>query len=59
MCLLCENCEKPLDKCECGYCQNCGGIDKLDNFDRNGYCSECQEWRCETCDLDLEDCDCD
>lgn len=57
--MICENCEKPLDECECGYCQNCGGIDKLDNFDRNGYCSECQEWRCETCDLDLEDCDCD
>lgn len=64
--MICANCEKELDNCECGYysncecgyCSNCGGIDKLDHLDRNGYCEQCQEWRCETCGLDLEDCDC-
>lgn len=57
--MTCQNCEKSDDKCECGYCQNCGGIDKLDNFDRNGYCSQCQEWGCEDCGEGLEGCNCD
>lgn len=57
--MTCDNCEKELDKCECDHCRNCGGIDKLDHFDRNGHCQDCQEWRCEICGLDLEDCECD
>lgn len=59
MCLLCENCEQELDECNCVECNNCLSLEAYDNLDRNGYCLECQGWRCETCNLDLEDCDCD
>lgn len=57
--MICENCEKELDNCNCVECSNCLSLEAYDNLDRNGYCVECQAWRCETCGLDLEDCDCE
>lgn len=57
--MICENCEKELDKCGCCHCSNCGHLHNEDDLDRNGHCEDCQAWRCETCGLDLEDCDCE
>lgn len=40
----CEECDKPVDECECGICLMCGGTEKRSPEDGEDYCGECGQF---------------